>query len=85
MDIFIFIAFGAICAIVIFFGGEKVATIAISILIILFGLKIFINPIFHSFKFDYMFDFTGYNKILGIALIVIGILWIKTEFKKQKK
>jgi hypothetical protein len=51
----------------------------------LFGILIIIDPKFYSWRYNYYFDFTGYNIPLGIFMIVVGGLFIWTSLRKKKK
>jgi hypothetical protein len=84
-----FIVFGIISTIIVvilyIFIGEKIAPVLLGAILIFLGVGIIFEPRFYSYKFDYYFDFSGYNIPFGIFMMVVGVLFIWTTFKRKAK
>lgn len=84
-----FIVFGIISTIIVvilyIFIGEKIAPVLLGAILIFLGVGIIFEPRFYSYKFDYYFDFTGYNIPFGIFMIVVGGLLLWTNLKRKNK
>ncbi len=65
--------------------GEKILPILLGVILIFLGIGIIFDPKFYSYKFDYYFDFSGYNIPFGIFMMVVGVLFIWTTFKRKAK
>jgi hypothetical protein len=74
-----------ILIILLIFIGEKIGPVLLGAILVVLGIGIIKKPRFYSYKFDYNFDFTGYNIPLGIFMIVIGGMFIWTSLRKKKK
>lgn len=61
---------------------KNIALILFGICWILIGIKTLFNPVYY-FRGAYV-DFTGYNKLVGIGLIITGIILICGYFWKGK-
>ena len=48
-----------------------------------FGLCILINPTFYHSGLEYRFDFTEVRWLFGGGLVILGILFILSSFRKQ--
>ena len=51
--------------------------------LIIFGLGTCIDPIHYSSKYGVTYNFTGFNVPLGLFCIVIGLILVRTIFKKK--
>ncbi len=84
-----FIVFGIISVIIfvilLILIGEKILPILLGVILIFLGIGIIFDPKFYSYKFDYYFDFSGYNIPFGIFMMVVGVLFIWTTFKRKAK
>lgn len=56
-----------------------------SVVLIIFGVKVIITPKFYSTKYSHWFDFTGINKVFGGFLIVLGLCFLALAFTKKRK
>lgn len=57
----------------------------LSVMMILVGLKLFFFPRWYSHKYSHLFDFTGYNYLLGSVCILWGLLFLWLEIRKRKR
>ncbi len=55
------------------------------IVLIIFGIRVFITPKFYSTKYSHWFDFTGVNNIFGGFLVVLGLCFLALAFTKKNK
>ncbi len=58
--------------------------IFIGICLLIIGIMTIIHPKFYSYRYERYIDFTGYNIPLGVFMIVVGVLFIWTSFRKKK-
>lgn len=60
----------------------------LGILLIIFGIMIFIDPSFHSIAYDYTFDFSDHKVAFGgfLVLLGLGFLWtsLRERIRKRK-
>ncbi len=55
----------------------------LGILLILEGYAMIVQPRFYSLRFHRYLDFSDYNLPFGILMIIVGLLFVGTEFRKM--
>lgn len=53
--------------------------------LILWGLRIFLDPVYYSSGFGVTFDYTDINIPLGLIIAAIGIFFVWSSFKSRPK
>ncbi len=53
--------------------------------LILFGSAIIINPVYYDSIYGMHFDFSGIKWPFGGFLIILGVAFIYSEFRKRKR
>ena len=64
---------------------EKIIFVGLGCSLIIFGIGIFLDPIFYDSKHGVTIDFTGINHLFGIFNMVVGSLLLWTTFRKRNK
>jgi len=62
---------------------EKFGPRILGIALILMGVEIWFNPVHHSSKYQISFDFSEARFLVSTAMIILGILWLWTTFRKR--
>ncbi len=50
---------------------------------VVLGCMIIVNPVFYSWRYCGYFDFSGYNTLYGLCLIMAGILMLANSERKE--
>ena len=62
---------------------EKILPALLGCVLILYGIQVFLDPIYYDSKHGVTMDFTGINHPFGIFVIIVGCLFLWTTFRKK--